>query len=102
MPDFAQVLAGLNSPHPIVLFCALLGCTVPKNSMTLSQPLLKCWLGSAEPFCLLLVARVEPKAFSMFQKIFSSLQDVALMHCMCIIIKEDEICYQAMGTKSSL
>lgn len=67
--------------------------------MTLSQPLLKCWWEMLSFFVY--STRVEPKAFSMFQKIFSPLQDVALIYCNCIIIKEDEICYQGMG-KSSL
>lgn len=59
-------------------------------------------VGSAEPFCLLIMTRVEPKALSMFQKILRPLQDAAQMHCNCIIIKEDEIYYQGMGTKLSL
>lgn len=28
---------------PVILFCVLLGHAVPKDSVTLSQPLLKCW-----------------------------------------------------------
>lgn len=42
--------------------------------------LAKMLVASAEPFCLLLMTRVEPKASSTFQKMLSPLQDVALMH----------------------
>lgn len=100
MPDFAQILAGLNCPHSPLLCPS--GLHSAKGLHDFVPALAKMLAGSAEPFCLLSMTRVEPKALSMFQKIFSSLQDVALMDCNCIIIRVDEICYQGMGTKLPL
>lgn len=97
MPDFAQVLAGLNSPHSPLLCPS--GLHSAKGLHDFVPALAKMLVGNAELFCLLYKGRA--KAFSMFQKILSPLQDVALIYCNCIIIKEDEICYQGMG-KSSL
>lgn len=88
MPDFARILARLNSPHSPLLCPS--GLHSAKGLHDFVPALPKMLVGSAESFCLLLMTRVEPKALSMFQKILSPLQDVALMHCNSTIIKEDE------------
>lgn len=88
MPDFAQILAGSNTPHSPLLCPS--GLHSAKGLHDFVPALAKMLVGSAEPFCLLLMTRVEPKALSTFQKILSPLQDVALVHYKCIIIKEYE------------